>query len=126
MPDFLPNHPKVYDGRNKTFFMFGWESLRSSTQVPSIASVFTNRMRTGDFGETTTVVKDPFTGAPFPGNVVPSNRLSPQAVKALQYMPLPNSPGGANAFTNNFNRNAANKRFSGIFPTFRSHVRTPK
>jgi hypothetical protein len=100
--------PKIYNGRNKTFFMFGWESLRSGTQVPAIASVFTPRMRAGDFSETTTVVKDPFTGTPFPGNVIPSNRLSPQAVSALQYMPLPNATGTPNAFTNNFNRNAAN------------------
>ncbi|MDQ1470884.1 MAG: hypothetical protein QOJ99_2364 [Bryobacterales bacterium] len=100
--------PKIYNGRNKTFFMFGWESLRSKTQVPSIASVFTPRMRGGDFSETTAVVRDPFTGTPFPGNVIPSNRRSPQADNALQFMPLPNATGTPNAFTNNFNRNAPN------------------
>jgi hypothetical protein len=100
--------PKIYNGKNRTFFMFGWESLRSVTQIPMISSVLTPKMRTGDFSETTTPVKDPFTGVQFPGNVVPSNRISPQALKLLQYMPLPNGPGTLNSFTNNFNRNAPN------------------
>jgi len=98
--------PKLYNGKNKTFFMFGWESLRSGTQIPTVASVLTPRMRTGDFSETSVVVKDPYTGIPFAGNVIPPNRLSPQAVKSLQYMPLPTNAGTANAFTNNFIRNA--------------------
>jgi hypothetical protein len=41
--------PKIYDGRNKTFFMFGWESLRNTAPVPQISSVLTERMRRGDF-----------------------------------------------------------------------------
>ncbi|MEO8130666.1 MAG: TonB-dependent receptor, partial [Bryobacteraceae bacterium] len=98
--------PKVYNGKNKTFFMFGWESLRSGTQIPTVASVLTPKMRAGDFSETSVVVKDPYTGIAFPGNVVPASRLSPQAIKALQYMPLPTNGGTVNAFTNNFIRNA--------------------
>jgi len=87
--------PKLYNGKNKTFFMFGWESLRSGTQAPAIASVFTPKMRTGDFSEVLpgTVVRDPLTGTAFAGNIVPTNRLAPQALKALAYMPLPNGPG---------------------------------
>ena len=100
--------PKVYNGKNKTFFMFGWESLRSGTQIPNVASVLTPKMRGGDFSETTVVVKDPFTGVAFPGNAIPPSRLSPQAVNSLQYMPLPTSAGTVNAFTNNFIRNAPN------------------
>ena len=87
--------PKLYNGKNKTFFMFGWESLRSGTQAPAIASVFTPKMRTGDFSEVLpgTVVRDPLTGTAFAGNIVPTNRLAPQALKALAYMPLPNGTG---------------------------------
>ena len=95
--------PKLYNGKNKTFFMFGWEDLRSGTQVPALASVFTPLMRQGNFSETPIVVRDPFTGNPFPGNVIPSNRIAPQAVRGLAYMPLPNGSG----LLQNYNVNAA-------------------
>ena len=95
--------PKLYNGKNKTFFMFGWEDLRSGTQAPAIASVFTPLMRQGNFSETSIVVRDPFTGNPFPGNIIPSNRIAPQAVRGLAYMPLPNGPG----LLQNYNINAA-------------------
>ncbi len=97
--------PKLYDGRNKTFFMFGYERLLARTAAPGIDSVLTPRMRAGDFSEQTAVVVDPLNNrTPFPNNAVPANRLSPQAVRALAYMPLPNAPG----FIQNYNVNTAN------------------
>ena len=96
--------PKLYNGKNKTFFMFGWEDLRSGTQSPAIASTLTPRMRAGDFSESTTVVRDPLTGNAFPGNVIPSSRFAPQAVRGLQYIPLPTGPG----ILQNYNVNVAN------------------
>ena len=40
---------------------------------------------------------------PFPGDVIPSNRISPVGQKILSYLPAPNSPGqGAGAITNDF------------------------
>ncbi len=40
---------------------------------------------------------------PFPGNVIPANRISPVATKILSYVPGPNTPGqGAGALANNF------------------------
>ncbi len=36
------------------------------------------------------MVFDPNTGNPFPGNVIPQNRISPQATALLAYYPLPN------------------------------------
>jgi hypothetical protein len=59
---------------------------------------------------------DPCTGsngsnywrAPFPGNVIPANRISPIATKILSYLPAPNAPGqGAAGITSNY-VNAAN------------------
>lgn len=103
--------PKLYDGRNKTFFMFGWESLRSNTAVPTIGSVLTPKMRQGDFSElldlpTPIRIKNPNdpNGGFFENNIIPTSQLSPQALNALQYMPLPTGSG----IQNNFNRNAAN------------------
>ncbi|BDC47903.1 hypothetical protein F183_A02190 [Bryobacterales bacterium F-183] len=98
--------PKLYDGRNKTFFMFGWESLRSGTQAPAISSVLTPRMRTGDFSELLpgTVVRNPYTGVAFDGNVIPTSQISPVALRALAYMPLPTGPG----VLQNYNTTVAN------------------
>lgn len=107
--------PKLYDGRNKTFFMFGWESLRSSTQSPSIASVFTPLMRTGNFSEVASAVRNPRTGEAYAGNIIPTSDISPIALRALAYMPLPNGPGTTNIYTNNYNVNVANNNRTNQF-----------
>jgi hypothetical protein len=54
--------------------------------------------RAGDFSQSGVVVRDPRTGQPFDGNVIPSDRISPQAIALLGYYPLPNTPvtSGAN------------------------------
>lgn len=100
--------PKIYNGQNKTFFMFGWESLRNvSPQVSSLNNVLTNQMRTGDFSALTAAIRDPLTGQAFANNMIPTNRLSPQALAALQYMPLANAPGATQNF-NTFSENTKN------------------
>src|SRR5439155_17565131 len=44
--------PKVYDGRNRTFFFFNWEQYRAGASVTADAvSVPTAAYRTGDFGK---------------------------------------------------------------------------
>jgi len=83
--------------RNKTFVFLSFEGLRiaqdelsSSNILPSAAE------RTGDFSQLAKPVIDPTTGQQFPGNVIPSYRLDPVALKVLStYVPttpnLPNS-----------------------------------
>jgi hypothetical protein len=64
-------------------------------------------MRQGDLSELTTVsIVDPLApGRPaFPGNIIPTNRISQQALKILQYMPQANGTG----VLNNFNANVPN------------------
>ncbi|HSU57723.1 MAG TPA: TonB-dependent receptor [Bryobacteraceae bacterium] len=86
--------PKLYDGRNKTFFMADYEGLRLIKQVTSLDTVLTPLMRQGNFSEYPKPLRDPNkSGALVPGNVFSPTELSPQAQKALQYMPLPNLPG---------------------------------
>lgn len=97
--------PKLYNGKNKTFFLFAYEKLISKTAAPVVDAVLTSRMRTGDFSEQPTAIVDPFNGrAPFAGNIIPASRISPVALRALAYMPAQTAPG----FVNNFNANAAN------------------
>jgi hypothetical protein len=90
--------PKFYDGHNKTFFMAAYEGVRGDTLSSPIVTVPTALMRQGNFSEITTTITDPRTGAAFPGNIIPSTRISPTAQKVLQYLPEPNRPGLASNF----------------------------
>lgn len=46
--------------------------------------------RHGDFSQSSDLIRDPITGLPFPGNVIPPERISPPATALLDYYPLPN------------------------------------
>ena len=49
-------------------------------------------------GTTTGVdLLDPSTGAPFPGNIIPTSRLSPQSLTFLQFVAQPNAQGSGAA-----------------------------
>jgi hypothetical protein len=92
--------PKLYDGRNKTFFMAAYEGVQSKSQSTPFNSVPTALMRQGNFSEIATQIRVPGTGAGtavpaqlFPGNIIPSSMISPVAQKLLQYYPPPNLPG---------------------------------
>lgn len=90
--------PGLYNGRNRTFFMVAYEGVRGQAITSPFASVPTALMRQGNFSEVSTPVRDPRTGQPFPGNVVPPDRLSPVALMLLQYYPEANRSGTANNF----------------------------
>ena len=47
--------------------------------------------RAGDFSRSPIAVRDPLTGLPFAGNVIPADRISPQAAALLAYYPLPDA-----------------------------------
>src|SRR2546422_884202 len=97
--------PKVYDGRNKTFFMGAYEGLRGEALSAGVATVPTALMRQGNFSEFSGTVRNPFTRELYPGNIIPQSQLSPTALKLLQYYPAPNKPGLAS----NFQGNSASK-----------------
>lgn len=78
--------------RNKTFFFGAWESTRERG-APSVATFRTPSaaMRGGNFSELGRAITDPLTGAAFPGNIIPANRLNPAAAAFLaKYIPQPN------------------------------------
>lgn len=96
-PDFKRNQFGAQLGgpikKNKTFFFFAWQGTheRGTPNTTTIA-VPTARMRTGDLSELTRQIRDPLTGQPFPGNVIPAARLNATAVQFLsKFIPLPNS-----------------------------------
>jgi carboxypeptidase family protein/TonB-dependent receptor-like protein len=86
--------------KNKTFFMVSYEHLRDVQPEPGTYTVPTQRMRQGDFSEWADLVYDPLTATggnnqrtPFPGNVIPANRINPVAANFVKYYPEPNQPG---------------------------------
>jgi outer membrane receptor protein involved in Fe transport len=100
--------PKLYNGRNKTFFMAAYEGLRNTAASSALATDLTPLMRGGNFSELLSgprpiTVRNPFDSAraPFAGNVIPTQLLSPQALKAEQYLPLPNLAGPVNNYAAN-------------------------
>jgi hypothetical protein len=112
--------PKIYDGRNRTFWFTNYEGAREGNGIDNILSVPTPKMRTGDFSEVSQVLYDPFsvatvngtpTRTPFAGNVVPANRQDPVALKMMTYWPQPNraGPNAAQPWVQNYG-------FSGKWP----------
>ncbi len=63
-----------------------------SARMPAAAE------RAGDFSQSQLAVRDPITGTRFPDNIIPAERISPQANALLALYPLPNvaTTGGAN------------------------------
>ena len=100
----IPNY------KNKLFWLWGQEWVRRRREDTSIITVPSLGMRQGDFSELlnpsnpffgrTVVVNDPATGQPFAGNIIPSNRLSPNGLALLRAYPEP-TPGFRQG-TNNF------------------------
>lgn len=84
--------PKVYNGRDKTFWMVNYEGQREKQEAASIASAIPDAFRRGDFSALTTPLRDPQGGA-FAGNQIPSNRVSPISQRYLEIHPRPNQPG---------------------------------
>lgn len=88
--------PKVYDGRDKTFFFFTYTQrlLPASIGFP-LTTVPTAAMKQGDFSQTgVPLIYDPATteGAtrqPFPGNRIPASRFSAVSRNLLPLIPDP-------------------------------------
>jgi outer membrane receptor protein involved in Fe transport len=82
--------------RNKTFFFFSYEGLRSTAETPSLAFVLTPAQRNGDFSAYTGTLRNPFTGGTYANKQVPVNAVAQNLINT--YMPLPNGTfsGGAN------------------------------
>jgi hypothetical protein len=98
--------PKLYNGKDKTFFMVGYERItdkRPRFDIAGTSWVPTEALRNGDFSAYSSYVKiyDPltrtgtttFTGQPFSGNIIPANRIDPVAKAVLAYYSLPKNPG---------------------------------
>jgi hypothetical protein len=95
--------PKVYNGRNKTFFFFDfWKPRGGFSQATYPHPAPTVAMRAGDYTHYAVKPIDPLTGLRFPGDVIPANRISPVATAIMNtYYPQYTYFGDPNATTNN-------------------------
>ena len=92
--------PGMYDGRNKTFFFASYEGHRRQQGVVDVSNVPSAAQRRGDFRGlapifdplTTATVAGVNTRTQFADNTIPQNRISPQALFFMQYIPEPNGP----------------------------------
>ena len=106
-----------YDGRRRTFFMYGFEGIHEDRpRNNGTPTVPTEKMRNGDFSELLAIgpqyqIFNPFTrravaggriqSEPFPGNIIPQSMINPVARKALEYIARPLTAGAADG-TGNF------------------------
>jgi hypothetical protein len=71
--------PKLYDGRDKTFFFSTFEKFHETNPITASGTGASNAMRTGDFSGLGITIKDPTTQQPFPNDMIPGDRISTQA-----------------------------------------------
>jgi hypothetical protein len=99
--------PKLYNGRDKTFWFGSWEGFRWRRGQTAQATVPLEPMRSGNFSSLSNTIFDPLTGVtdssgkinrqPFAGNIIPSARINSGMKYVMEkLMPLPNRSGTAN------------------------------
>jgi len=115
--------PRIYNGRDKSFFLLQYENWDEKVPNTLVTSVPDPGWLTGDFSNLTwwdgkeyapMTIYDPATlhddgkgnlvRDPFPGNKIPADRINAVAQKLLSYYPKPNlTPAqGTNPFANNY------------------------
>ncbi|TAM80905.1 MAG: hypothetical protein EPN47_13550 [Acidobacteria bacterium] len=124
--------PRLINNPQNTFFTLSYEGVRETISRASLHTIPTAAQRNGDFSKTVdqaghpliiydllTTASNPtydisrpvstsnlqYLRSPFPGNIIPSNRLAPDVQQALSYYPLPNTNVGP-FFENNYFVNA--------------------
>jgi hypothetical protein len=115
--------------KNKTFFFVDYAGLREDRGQVFVNTVPTEATRRGDFSDyrdrngNLILVYDPLTTAPnpsgsgfvrspFPGNVIPANRLDQVGLNVASIYPLPNGPGNFDNYTSTVNRSTRDNSFT--------------
>ncbi len=103
--------PKIFNGKDKLFFMSNYEGFRQRTRGYGSYTTPTTAMRNGDFAyslpgnqlydpKTRRQVGGVWTGDPFVGNQIPKSRFDPVSLKLLEFWPAPNV--NTTALSNNY------------------------
>ena len=88
--------PKIYNGRDKSFFMFDYQALRQSSSLTSLFTVLTPAERQGNFSAIKTTLRDPVNPACIVNNVIQQTCINPHSLEYLNFMPQSNLPGLTN------------------------------
>ena len=97
--------PKIFNGKNKLFFMSNYEWFRQRRNVIGTYNLPSAAMRGGNFNEIAAGIFDPLTrrtttengvtfttATQFPNNTIPAGRFNGTSVKLLEFYPAPNLP----------------------------------
>jgi Carboxypeptidase regulatory-like domain/TonB-dependent Receptor Plug Domain len=125
--------PGLYDPKDnkKLFFFYSFEAPQVDKPGPiRLYRMPTALERQGDFSQTVDAngklisIKDPSlsgacsvtTGGPgcFPGNVIPANRIDPNALALMKMMPLPNTTSANNSYNFQRQETSSNPRFNNL------------
>jgi hypothetical protein len=127
-PVMLPKALGGVNGRGRSFFFYNFEGYQFTTSATGLYTMPTEAMRRGDFSQlrdgngNPITIYDPattrpnpngngFLRDPFPGNIIPTNRLDPVSQAILPFYPLPNrAPDNQFSNTNNYFGEVSNKR----------------
>jgi hypothetical protein len=101
--------PKLFNGKDKLFFMANYESYRKRGSSTALFSLASAPIQSGDFSAISAKIFDPashtlaadgktVTATPFPGNVIPQNRISSVSKQLLGFYHTPTLPGSTNNF----------------------------
>jgi hypothetical protein len=117
--------------KNKLFFTYTFEDIRQVIPDPFTTSVPTALQKQGNFSQTyyardssgnplVQTIYDPFSPpaarTPFAGNVIPTSRLDPVAMKVFSYVPAGNVSGDPLTGLNNLTNNGSTRKFTDYFP----------
>ncbi|MBL8236767.1 MAG: carboxypeptidase regulatory-like domain-containing protein [Bryobacterales bacterium] len=108
--------PKVYNGKNRTFWFFAYEANKFGNPEANTSTVPTEKMRNGDLSEwlargagyqvydprSTQLVGGRYVRQPIPGNILPASRLDPVGMNLIKLYPLPNQTGTVEQRNNYF------------------------
>ena len=107
--------PKVYNGKNKTFFWVVTESYRQKSPLSDQYALPTALESQGNYSQSSVKIFDPLTSRPcaagdncpagvtvvrnqFPGNVIPATRINPVGQAILSYLPAPQRATATDAY----------------------------
>ena len=114
--------PKLYNGKDKTFFLFGVEQYNEDTPSPGLVGTITALERQGDFSQSGVTIYDPYTTRlnpdgtcctrdPFPGNKIPASRLTGAGFRLAQAFPTPTAASNVSAANYNVGANLSRDRY---------------
>lgn len=101
--------PKIYNGKNRTFFFVDYEGYRQSSLTTTVLTVPSTAMKTGDFSAMNRIY-DPLSTQPsgasyirtqFPLNIIPASRFDGPAKKLVDAYPAPQTSAKINNYTSN-------------------------